>query len=530
MYNVTALFKTMKGNKIMDENTNIPQNDEAFVIPGKKEKKSKMPIIAAILFVVCVALTAAAFFMFRPETRLKREVELNYRDYVSRETVLSGITDENTLDALLKGEYDAQGSLQLDQNNIYDKLNGLGLSFNAVVSADQKKMSGNNSIDYSGITLAAFQTYIDEERSTVYMPTFFNESFTLENKNVVSQVKTLPVIGAYFEDKQDFSLAPFAFSDMVYSSKKFADKSKELAMAEVFAALPSVKCEKNGKVTAADGNSYDSYKVTVPGEKAKSAYISFLKNLRSCAEYTAAKDGNLDFVYAATDKIKEELGDIESAKAQFDKEFDDNIKKAEESEARDIIINITPVNDGITFDTSLVIDDRTLDLNGDYDNRLNKLTLKGHGERKNNKIDFVYEDTAGKSDGGETFGQRSIEMSNGSDTVRISSSSQLDANGALNASVNLGNGKKSVGITFNGKSQSKDGGVDITADSILIEGLEYKASLSGSFKAGTRTSEPQDVNAPEDVKIKDIDLLKAMEIYKEAKGKLEGLKKFSKLF
>ncbi|MBQ9604751.1 MAG: hypothetical protein IJR45_04975 [Firmicutes bacterium] len=514
----------------MDENNNIPQTDEAFEIPGKKEKKSKLPVIVIVLAVVCVVLTAAALFMFRPESRIKREIALNFTDYITREGVLNGVMDENTVLALIKGEYDAQGTLQLEKNNVYDKINGIGLSSNTVISTEQRKMSSNNSIDYSGMTLAAFQTYMDEERSTFYIPSLFNESFTLENENVVSQLKNVPVVGSYFEDAKEFSLRPFAFIDMVYSDKLLKDGTKIIIAAKVTGILPKVKYEKNGERAGADGKAYTSYKITVPAEAVKSAYTDILKELRDSEEYKTALDKQLEFIYSTTREAEEQLGDKESAKNSFNSAFDDYIQKVENSDFDDLIIEATPVENGIVFSTGYKAGDKNITLNGDYDRGSNLLSLNGEFAVGENVYNYDYKDMAGKTEDGTANSQRSIEIKHAGEKFRAESAAELKADGKLNASFAAENGDGKLNITLDGKSQSRDGGLDVTADSIVIDAGDYQAELSGSFKAGTRTSEPQDVNAPEDVKVGEIDFKKALELYNEAKGKLEGLKKFSKLF
>lgn len=514
----------------MDENNNTPQTDEAFAIPGKKEKKSKLPVIVALLAVVCIVLTAAALFMFKPENRIKREIALNFTDYIAREGVLNGVMDENTVLALIKGEYDAQGNLQLEKNNISEKINGVGLSFNTVISTDQRKMSSNSSIDYSGMNIAAFQTYIDEERSTVYVPSLFNESFTIENENVVSQLRTVPIVGTYFEDAEDFSFRPFAFADMVYSDKLLKDKTKAVVAAAGITAFPKVKYEKNGKILAADGKEYDSYKITVPAEAAKNAYLTFLKELRGSEELNTALEKQIVFYFSTKPEAKEKFGDEEKAKNDLLGSFDEFIQKVEDSEYDDLVINAAPVENGITFDTVYKVGEKSLSVNGDYDRSSNLLSLKGDFAAGDAVFSYDYKDSAGKAEDGTATSQRSIEIKHNGESVRAESSAELKADGALNACLNIGDDKETMSITLDGKSQSKDGGLDVTADSIVINAGDYQAELSGSFKAGTRTNEPQDVNAPEDVKIGEIDFQKALELYNEAKGKFESLKKLSKIF
>ncbi len=500
--------------------------DTAFEIPEKK-KKSALPLVAAGLAAACVGITAAVTRVASPETNVKNEISRCVEDYSSRETIKSLIFDEGLEDVLVSGDYTTEGNIQLSENSASEKANGLGVSFSNVVASSEKKISSDINLRYNGADLVRVMMTMDENTTRVHVPKLFNESFSVENQNVLTQLSKSPVFSKYAQEAMketgDFSIMPFAGIDTSSAAYALKDKVKEYGIAALKEADSNLTYEKGNKTTAPDGTQADIYIVTLPASAAKQALGGFLTNVRNSEEYTNTLNSAADYAFSSKPDTAAQYGDKESLIQEFNSEFDKLIQSVNDAETEDIKINVIPLKDGIVFGVDQPVAGVNVKIDGEYNCEANVLKINSAFVKDEKEFKFDYDDSINTVEG-VVSENRAFSVS-GDGTVSVFTiNSDYDKNdSSLRTNAEISNGEQAVKFNFEGTAQRSDKKLEVKADKLSVDSGEVSFVFDGNYTFRERTEEPREINSSAEYKVSEIGIMQALGLYNEAKENLGSI-------
>lgn len=512
----------------MEENKNL-QTDEAFVIRKKKRGPDPLPIVFAVLLCVCVVLTAILLRQISPERTVKREALKNYETFMQENRIMSELFDKETLDKIIAGEYSAEADVRIVNNNLYDKANGVSFCSTVDMAAGQREISGTLSGGLGGVNIMDMQFYGDKDNTEFYVPQIFKESFTLENKNVISQLEQVPVLGSKVKGLPDFDLDLFLVSDAANAANKLKKASWALWLLQKAGLVPSLEYSRAGRSTANDGKTYTAYTVTVPAKDAVDTVAGFFGGLADMAEYKEAVDKDTDLAYVIMPDAERSYGEKDAVKKQLSNIPAQLEKSLRELDMENVDISVVPVEGGIRFGLDQKFGDYAVKLNGDYDRTGNTLNISLGVNGGNIAAAFKYYDKCSKS--GSVINETRI-FDGTLNEMKISGSAEASydtADKTLNAEFAAADGETSYSVKFDGKAERSGNTVKFTADSLTYTDGGVETEAAGSFTIGERTSGPEKINSSENIKIKDIGYIKALELYAEASDKLKALRSMLKI-
>ena len=500
--------------------------DQGFDISSKKNKKSPLPFIAAGIVVVCVGASAAVVKVLSSRTDPKDEMEKNYNDLIDRETVYSQLAEQKLMESIANGEYTAEGDIKVGENNLADKLGGAELTFSNIMSAEQKKTSSDIMAKYNGVDLARVMMTCDDTTTRVHIPALFSESFSVENENVIGQLTHSPVLANYamelLNKSGDISIKPFAMTDAARETYNLKNKIKELAKTAVSSAGDAFVYEKGEKTTAPNEEQVYSYTVTWPSDSVKTTMLDFLNGIKNSEEYKNALNAQIEYIYASKPDAAAQFGPKEEAYAQFDQKLDDTIKDVENSQPEDVVFTCMFVKDGIYFDMDQTFGGTNVKLNGEY-SRTTKALRFDLSLEKDEKVEFNYNDNVITQDG-IINENHSLNAASTDSSFALTSSATFDKeNNALDGSASITADKDTISADYKAAVEKSEGKLQLNDVTVSLSAGDAKIDLSGSYMIKVREEDPRDINSSSEIKLSELNVMQAMQLYNEAKDNVGNI-------
>ncbi len=496
------------------------QRNDAFRIRKKKNNSLVLPIVAlAVLIVLCVGATVMLIKRTDPEKIVINAINENYRAFMSESRVANEVFGEDFSDMFFRGKYSANGTAQMVSNSLFDKLNGMSVDFDISMDTEKEEALINVKGGVGGVGIIGGQVYSNADMTTFYVPEIFKESFGIENKNIVSQLSKLPVIGAKFKVLPDFDFNIFLLQETADNAYALKDEIKGILGSVKDGLLSKLKYEKGGNVKAPDGNEYQSYNMIIAGKDAVDTAADIAGKLNESAVFGAFTDKFIDSAFSFVNGDKE----------QFKSKFKEGLAGSEEFlrgvDTDNIVIAVTPVEKGIIFGIDQNVGDMYIKLDGDYDQTSGTLKFALILKGEEGELELNYSDKCAAANG-VTEESRLLEVKTGESDVNVSVDAKYNkADGSLTATTVMSDGKDGFSASLEGKTEKTDGRVKVTADKMTVGNGICEAEMKGELSIGELTGEILPTGASETVQIKDIDFAKALELAGELSAKKDSIKK-----